>query len=290
MFAYGKWLTLPARIALAMVMSLVFAGLTLPAAQAQDQAIAVPACSEVLGIGEITDACLRVINASSPEVGPIDVYVGETPVVEGLEYGQATEFTAILSQAQQIRAVPAGTALDQATVDLNEQLQPGAAFQLTVTGLPGAELAGWLSGVDMSALTPGQARVRVVHASPDLEAVNVATPDGAVPFEQVQFGNQSGYVAMNASPMRFQVHESENNTLLLEMPEDLQLEEGMNYDLILIGQSDAGTLEMVVFAAEVGLASENATPAGVATPIAAVGSTPIAATPGAGTPVATPQQ
>ena len=291
MFAHGtQWLTLPARIALAICMALIFGGLAAPSSRAQDQSIAIPACGEVFGIGEVADACLRVINASSPEVGPIDVYVGETPVVEGLEYGQATEYTTILSQMQQIRAVPAGTALDQATVDLNEELQPGGAFQLTVTGLPEQELAGWLSGVDVTPLTTGQARVRAVHASSDLGAINVLTGEGATLFEPIEFGSQSLYVPINAGATSFQVHQSEENTLLLETPEDVQLEEGMNYDIVVIGQSDAGTLEMVLFAAEVGLAAESATPAAVATPIVAVGGTPIAVTPGAETPVATPQQ
>ena len=282
-------LLLPARTAVALALVLVVAGLSAPGTRAQNQEIAIPPCAEVFAIGDIAQSCLRVVNAGSPDVGPVDVYVGNAVVAEGLEYGQATEFTAIPSASQQIRAVPAGTPVEQATADLTEELQPGAAYQMTVTGLTNEELSSWLSGVDVTALPAGQARVRVVHASSDLEQIDVSTGQAQVPFEGVEFGNQSGYVPMEATDQTFQVRQSGQDTLLVETPQPVTLEEGMNYDIYVIGQSEAGTLEMVVFVAEVGTAGD-ATPAAVSTPVAAVGGTPIVVTPGAETPAATPAQ
>src|SRR5690606_1385676 len=125
-----------------------------------------------------------------------------------------------------------------------------------------------------SPTTAEHARVRVVHASPDLGAINVSTGEGDVPFENIESGNQSGYVEFPAEPRDFQLRISGEDTLLLETADPIQLEEGKNYDIYVLGESEAGTLEMVTYEAEVGIAGE-ATPAAVATPVAAAASTPV---------------
>ena len=74
----------------------------------------------------------------------------------------------------------------------------------------------------------------------------------------------------------------------------------MVYDIVAIGQSENGTLQMMILNANAGLLAGPsatpiaaipagaATPAAEATPVVAVGSTPVVETPGAATPAATP--
>ncbi len=185
-------------------------GLSRPRAQGQE--LAIPACAEVFDLGEATQACLRVVNASSPDAGPVDVYVGEGIVAEGVEHGQATEFTAIPSESQQLHVVPAGGAVDEATVDFTDELQPGGAYQLMLPGLTLEEFSPWLSGVDVSLLPRGQARVRVVHASTGLGPIDVTTAQGVVPFEGIEYGSQSGYVPFEAGSYPFLVRQSGEDT------------------------------------------------------------------------------
>jgi hypothetical protein len=68
--------------------------------------------------------------------------------------------------------------------------------------------------------------------------------------------------------------------LLVETPE-VQLEPGLIYDIYAIGQSEDGTLQLVVLAAEVGI---QAGTVAAATPVA----TPMAGPAGEATPAATP--
>lgn len=286
---FSRLVSFPLHVALAMALAFVLASVGLPTPRAQAQDLAVPACAEVFDLGEATQACLRVVNAGAEEVGPVDVYVGDTVVAEAVEYGQATAFTAIPSESQQLRAVPAGGTVDEAVIDFTEELQPGGAYQLVVMGLTTEELSSWLSGVDVSLLPEGQARVRAVHASPDLDAIDVAVTPDAVPFEGIELGSQSGYVPFEAGEYTFQLRQSGENTLLLETPDPIPVEEGMNYDIIVIGESEAGTLQMVVYSAEVGVAGD-ATPAAMLTPVSAVGGTPVAVTPGAETPAPNPEE
>ena len=259
-------------------------------------------CGEVLGLGEASASCLRVVHAS-PDAGPVDVYLGEAPAVQGLEYGGATEFVAGPSGQQRLRVVPAGGTPDQAVLDSNQDLGSGQAYQLTISGLAaqGAEepLTAWLAGVDLSPLPQNQARVRVVHASPDTEPVDVAVAGGQTPFDAIAYGSQSGYVAFDAGTYGLQLRLDAGDTLLREA-QGVQLQPGFDYDVYAIGQSEDGTLQVVVLAAEAGIqqgavaeagtpmAAPMVTPASEVTPVIAAGATPVVVTPGAATPAATP--
>jgi hypothetical protein len=254
-------------------------------------------CSQTLGTGQETDSCLRVINAA-PDAGPVDVYIGEAPIAEGLEFGAASNFASAPNGEQQLRVVPAGAPVDQAVIDMTQGLTAGSAAEIILSGLAD-DLQATIAGVDLRALPQNQARVRVVHASPDLEAIDVATAGGPTPFQGIDFRGQSGSVVFDAGTYSFQLRENGNNTLLLEAL-DVPIEPGMVYDIVVIGQSENGTLQMMILNANVGVLAGpsatpiTATPVGVATPatevtpVVAVGSTPAVETPGAATPAATP--
>jgi hypothetical protein len=181
---------------------------------------------------------------------------------------------------------------------MTQGLTAGSAAQIVVSGLAD-DLQATIAGVDLRALPENQARVRVVHASPDLDAIDVAVAGGPTPFEGIGFRSQSGYVVFDAGTFGFQLRESGTETLLLEAL-DVPIEAGMVYDIVAIGQSENGTLQMMILNAPAGmLAGPSATPIAVtpagavtpaaeATPVVAVGSTPVVETPGAATPAATP--
>jgi hypothetical protein len=258
--------------------------------------VAIP-CSATLGIGEATDSCLRVIHAA-PDAGPVDVYIGDSPIAEGLKFGDASGFTAAPNGDQQLRIVPAGQPIDQAIIDTTQGLTPGGAGQVLITGLAD-DLQATIMGVDLRALPAGQARVRVVHASPDTDAIDVAVAGGQTPFGGISYRESSGYVVFDAGTVTFQLRETGSNTLLLEAP-DVPLEAGMAYDIVAIGRSEDGTLQMVIYAADAGTLEgagatpiagtpvPAATPAVAMTPVVAVGSTPVMEEAGEATPAATP--
>ena len=254
-------------------------------------------CSQTLGIGEESNSCLRVIHAS-PDAGPVDVYIGESPIAEGLEFGAASAFTAAPDGEQQLRVVPAGAPVDQAVLDMTQGLTSGSAAEIIVNGLAN-DLQATIAGVDLRALPQNQARVRVVHASPDLEGIDIAVAAGPTPFQGIEFRGQSGYVVFDAGSYSLQLRETGNNTLLLEAL-DVPIESGMVYDIVALGLSENGTLQMVIFNANAGVLAgpsatpiagtqaAAATPAAMATPVLAVGSTPVVEIPGEATPAATP--
>ena len=248
--------------------------------------VAIP-CSQTLGMGQPADSCLRVIHAA-PDTAPVDVYVGESTIVKGLEFGDASEFTVSPSGEQQLRVVPAGQTVDQAVIDITQGLTPGAAGEVLITGLAD-DLQATIMGVDLRALPANQARVRVVHASPDLDAINVTAADGQTPFTGIDFRYASGYVVFNAGTSTFQVRITGSKPVLLEAA-DVPLKAGHVYDIVAIGQLEEGTLQLVVYDANAGTlegagatpiagtpasAASAATPSATTTPVVAVESTPV---------------
>jgi hypothetical protein len=184
---------------------------------------------------------------------------------------------------------------------MTQGLTSGAAGQVLITGVAD-DLQATIMGVDLRELPENQVRVRVIHASPDLDAINVTVAGGQTPFEGIDYRNASGYVVFDAGTATFQLRESGADTLLLEAA-DVPLEPGMVYDIVAIGQSENGTLQMVVYQANAGTleggaatpiagtpaaAAAGATPAAAATPVVAVGSTPVVEEAGEATPAATP--
>src|SRR4051794_21564245 len=65
----------------------------LPATAAAQPALP---CGQVLGIGDPSQSCLRVINAD-PSGGAIDVYLGDTVVAQKVDFGKAIDFAAVPS-------------------------------------------------------------------------------------------------------------------------------------------------------------------------------------------------
>jgi hypothetical protein len=254
-------------------------------------------CSQTLGIGQSSDACLRVVHAS-PDAGPVDVYLGESPVIQGLEFGLSTEFAPAASGEQQIRVVPAGGPLDQPAIDVTQELTAGQAYQITATGASD-DLQATVNEMDLSPLPEGQGRMRVIHASPDTDAIDVAIAGGPVPFEDIEYRGASGYQTLDAGSYNLQVRTAEDDTILLEAP-PVNVEAGKVYDVFAIGRGEDGTLQAVVLEAAgavragqaatpiAGTPVPAASPAAAATPVVAVGASPVVETPGAATPAATP--
>lgn len=253
--------------------------------------VSVP-CSDLFGLGQPSGMCLRIVHAV-PDAGAVDLYVGEMMVAENLEFGDITEFAAAPSGNQQLRVVAAGGSLDEPAVDTTSDFISGRAYQAVITGLSETGIEATISTLDTLPLPADQARVRVVHAAPDAGSVDVAVVGGGVPFEGIDFRTESGYVAFNAGSYGFQLRLSGDETVLVETP-DVDLEPGMLYDILALGQSEAGTLELVMISAmaetqqgDAAMATSMATPE----PLAAAKATPViaaGATPGADMPAATP--
>ena len=141
------------------------------------------------------------------------------------------------------------------------------------------EIEATVNEIDLSPLPENQARLRVVHASPDAGAVDVGVAEGSTLFEDVDFRDATNYAVVDADAYTVEVHPAGEDTVALQT--DVELEAGTVYDAIVIGRADDQTLALLVLTSEAGVREGGlATPgADVMTTPGAVGTAVMAATP-----------
>ncbi|MEA2515900.1 MAG: hypothetical protein QOJ59_5389 [Thermomicrobiales bacterium] len=215
-------------------------------------------CAEVLGLqGGVDDACIRVVHAS-PGAPEVDVYLNDSPVVQGLAFGTSTEFIVVPAGDDRKLQITAagGTPGDSDLLDADLDFDGRYAFEVVVTGNPD-DLEATTARLDLSPLPEGQARVRVVHASPDAGGVDIVVADGPTLFEGVDFRGITDYTTVDAGSYSLQLKKDDT----VALSGDVEFGAGMVYDVIVIGRTDDNSLALLVLSADA-LVREG----GVATP------------------------
>jgi hypothetical protein len=117
--------------------------------------------------------------------------------------------------------------------------------------------------VNLSKLDEDQARVRVVHTSPDAPAVDIAVKGGDVLIPNLAFPNASDYLEVPAGSYDLEVRAAGTTTVALELP-GVKLDPTMVYDVFAIGQLGNNTLTVLVVASST--TGAMATPEATASP------------------------
>src|SRR5690606_34390944 len=98
---------------------------------------------------------------------------------------------------------------------------------------------------DLSELSADTARVRVIHASPDAPAVDVAVTGGDVLISGLAFPSASDALEVPAGVYDLEVRPAGTTDVALALP-GVPLDAGMVYDVFAIGQVSDGTLTVLV--------------------------------------------
>jgi len=232
-----------------------------------------PSCAEVLALeGSSSDACVRLVHAA-PDAPPADIYLNDAEIAQNLEFGTATEYVTVPSgTGRGVRVTATGTPVEEAVIDTSLDFDPGQAYEILVTG-GGDDLDLTVTGTDLRPLPQGQARLRIIHASPDADAFDVGIAGSEENlFEGINFGDATDYVVLDAGDYSLEVRPGgEDMNVALET--DATFEEGVTYDLIALGRADDQTLTLLALMAPVEIQTGD-----VATPEAASEDAAIAAT------------
>jgi hypothetical protein len=231
-----------------------------------------PSCSEVLGVGDPEDACVRVMHADAGAL-EIDFLVNESPIATGVAFGTASEFAEVpAGEDREIDVVPVGGDPGDAIADETESLDPGQAYLVVLAGRTDDEDL-LIKEVDLTPLPEGQSRVRMIHASQDADEGNLVVTDGDELFGGVAYKDATDYQTVDSGTydLQFQVDDE-----VLVRATAVELKENTTNELVLIGSQEDNSLELVLL--EAPAAAREGTVA-----------TPVAGTPGAGEPVGTPE-
>lgn len=228
-----------------------------------------PPCGTVLGLGDGDEACVRLVHAA-PGAPPVDVYVNDSLLAEGLDFDAATAYAPVPSgEGRAFRAAAAGTPIEEALASADLALNAGQAYTVLLTGAEN-DLQLLVTGTDLRPIPAGQARLGFIHASPDAGGVSVELADGPVLVTDLGLRAVSPYTAIDAGAYAVHVRRQDGEGLIA-LAADLGVEEGTVYDAVLTGRADDETLALLVLTAPAEVRSGT-----IATPAApvAVGASP----------------
>lgn len=205
--------------------------------------VAMAGCTAALGIGAEGDACINVVHAS-PDAPAVDVYLNGSLALEGLEFGANSGWVAVPAGDYQVQVTPAGSAADEGVIDAAVTVEAGTAYHVAATGTV-AEIAPAVFTVDLAAPEDGNARIRVIHTSPDAPAVDIALAGGDVLIGGLAFPDASEALDVPAGTYDLEVRAAGTTDVALDLP-GVALEAGMVYDVFAIGLLADGSLNVLV--------------------------------------------
>ncbi|WP_227228355.1 DUF4397 domain-containing protein [Salinirubrum litoreum] len=183
------------------------------------------------------EAAVRVAHAS-PDAPAVDVYVDGSRVIESLGFRDVTDYLELSDGEYGVQVTAAG---DPDTVVFDQTVEL-AGEDYTAVALGEVASDDTEFGVEVfedenGRVFDGNARVRVVHASPDAPAVDVTVNDGsAMLFDGVEFGESGGYVEVPAGEYAVEVRpdtEDDDGSVVFETI--LPLTAGSIYTVFAVG-------------------------------------------------------
>jgi hypothetical protein len=180
------------------------------------------------GGDDSSPARLRVLHAS-PDAPNVDVYVDGTKVLNNVPYPTVSSYLNVAAGMREIKVNAAGTTTT--VIDVKPNLSSGAAYTAMAATFV-ANIQALLATDETSAAPAGQARVRVIHASPDAGPVDILV-NGQVVLSNVPFGTISSYLTLPVGTYNVQVNAAGTSTT--EIQASLTVSGGMNYSAVAIG-------------------------------------------------------
>lgn len=189
-----------------------------------------------------TDATVRFVHAS-PGAPDVDVIVDGETVAEAVSYGMASEYAPVSPGEHQVQIVPAGEGSEAAVIDDTMSFDGGGAYIVAVVGNL-ADIEARTYEVNLDSVEPGKARVRVIHAAPDAENLDVAVSGGDVLFGDLGFDNVSDYSDVDTGTYDFDVREAGGDRTVAQAT-GLAFEDGVVYDIFALATEGGAGLTLL---------------------------------------------
>ena len=217
---------------------------TTPATSAQTATpVAAPvpggvACTDLFGISR-GNACVLVLHGTS-DAGPVDVYIDGEIAIEGATFGVLGDFVPVAAGEHQVQIVASGDALENALIEDAMDLADGVAYEVAVVGAAEAVRLQTLP-VDTRPLPENGSRLRVVHASPDAPAIDIAVTGGDTVIENLDSGEVSAYTELASGTYDLEARIAGTADLALPLPGTV-LAPNTVYSVYVTGLVEEGSL------------------------------------------------
>lgn len=161
---------------------------------------------------EGTMSYVKILHAS-PDAPAVDIYVDDNLVAENLAFTEATGYLPLQAGTYNVKIYGTGTTASP-VIDTDVEVPSGTRLTIAAIGsmddlrlLPIPE--------DITPSTAQGAFVRVVHLSPDAPAVDVTLQNGAVLFQDVEFGEVTNYANIPRGVYTLQIRPTGSTSVVM---------------------------------------------------------------------------
>jgi hypothetical protein len=202
-------------------------------------ALATPALAQ--GSGE---AQVRVAHLA-PDAPNVDVYVNGEPVLTDVPYTTVSDYLSLPAGTQQVTVYATGDTASP-VIDAPVDIAAGGAYTVAAVGLVAdGSLTAKVYEDDLRSPASGNAKVRVVHASPDAGPVDVVPRGGQALVSGLTFPEASPYAEVPAGTYTLDVNAAGTSKTALTVP-DATLASGGVYSAFAVGTVFADSLNVLL--------------------------------------------
>jgi hypothetical protein len=205
--------------------------------------MAVPAFAQ-----DDSQAMVRVAHLAS-DAPNVDVYVNDEPVaaLTNVPYGTVSSYLPLPAGTQNVKVYAAGDT-SAPVIEADVDLAGGAAYTVGAVGLVSdGSLTAQVYEDDISSPESGNAKLRVIHASPDAGPVDVAPAGGDALVSGLEFPNASDYAEVPAGTYDINVLAAGTDTVAISAPGTAVAADTV-YTAFAIGTAEAGNLSVILTA------------------------------------------
>lgn len=165
-----------------------------------------------------TTSQLRVAHLA-PTVGNVDVYLNNSLTLSSVPYGAVTDFLTVAPGGYNVKVYGAGAnpATSAPAVNENISLASGKAYTFAVLTVNGAPKGRFFED-DRSAPKVTRAKIKLLHASPDAGAIDIANQGGAVLFSNLTLGQVTIAREVPVGSYNLEIRRAGTNTVLVTLP------------------------------------------------------------------------
>ncbi len=202
-------------------------------------ALASPAFAQGSGQAQVRVAHL------APDAPNVDVYVNGDPVLTDVPYTTVSDYLSLPAGTQQVTVYATGDTTSP-VIDTPVKLAAGGAYTVAAVGLVAdGSLTAQVYQDDLRDPASGNAKVRVVHASPDVGPVDVIPRGGQALVEGLAFPEASPYAEVPAGTYTLDVNAAGTKKTALTVP-NAKLASGGVYSAFAIGTTFADSLNVLL--------------------------------------------
>ena len=202
-------------------------------------ALAAPAFAQGTGQAQVRVAHL------APDAPNVDVYVNGDPILTDVPYTTVSDYLPLPAGTQQVTVYATGETTSP-VIDTPVELAAGGAYTVAAVGLVADDsLTAQVYEDDLRSPASGNAKVRVVHASPDVGPVDVIPRGGQALVEGLTFPEASPYAEVPAGSYTLDVNAAGTNKTALTVP-DAKLASEAVYSAFAVGTTFADSLNVLL--------------------------------------------